>query len=254
MLNVHPQTFFVVTLVLLVLGAQLGSYLGRRRGDWTEEESAAYKTIEGSVLALLGLLLGFSFAMGVSRYDLRKSLEVAEANDIGTTWLRTATLAEPERMAEQELLREYVPVRLAFLRAGTSQQRIDESIARAGAMQTRMWAIASGYASTHKDPVTALFLSSLNSTIDVSEERTAALENRIPVSAWLMLLFIGLVSSILVGFETGSRWFVLKLVLPVVVAAALSLTFDLDSSRSGFIRVEQRSMERVAAAVAGSRP
>ena len=36
------------------------------------------------MLGLLGLLLGFSFAMAVGRYDLRRPLVVDEANAIGT--------------------------------------------------------------------------------------------------------------------------------------------------------------------------
>ena len=39
--------------------------------------------IQGAVLSLLGLLLGFTMAMAVSRYDMRRDLVVKEANATG---------------------------------------------------------------------------------------------------------------------------------------------------------------------------
>ena len=38
----------------------------------------------GAALTLLGLIIGFSFSLAVSRYDQRKNYEEAEANAIGT--------------------------------------------------------------------------------------------------------------------------------------------------------------------------
>lgn len=65
-----------------------------------------------------------------------------------------------------------------------------------------------------------------------------------------MLLFISFIASGLVGVGIGTRSQFLRLVLPIVVASALSLTLDLDSPRSGLIRVHQRSLDRVAETVA----
>ena len=239
--------------MLLWLGTRLGSWLRTRRETTFADETATFKTLEGAVLALLGLLLGFTFAMGVSRCDKRKALELVEANAIGTTWLRTSLLQEPARSAEQALLRAYVPVRILFLKVGTSRPLIERSLGQTGALQTQMWHIAAVQGQTVRDPETALFLASLNEVIDATEKRTAAFENRIPLTAWLMLLFISFVASVLVGvgIKSRSRW--LRLVLPIVVAAALSETLDLDSPRSGFIRIQQHSMERVAEQVGAGR-
>jgi hypothetical protein len=41
--------------------------------------------IQGAVLGLLSLLLAFTFAMAVDRYDTRRGLVLKEANAIGTT-------------------------------------------------------------------------------------------------------------------------------------------------------------------------
>ena len=39
-------------------------------------------------LTLPGLIIGFTFSMAIDRYDQRKNYEEAEANAIGTEYLR----------------------------------------------------------------------------------------------------------------------------------------------------------------------
>lgn len=248
-ISIHPVMFFIAVVILLWAGALLGGYLRIRRQHVLADEVSTFKTLESAVLALLGLLLGFTFSMGVSRYDLRKNLEIAEANDITNVWLGTAVLPEPLRSAEQNLLRQYAPVRLQFLGAGTSEARINASLTKGAALQSQMWRLASSYATGQSNPVTAQYLRGLTEMIDVTENRTAAFENRIPVAAWAMLLCIAFAGSVLVGVGIGSQSQALRLVLPVVVALALSLTLDLDSPRSGVIRVHQHSLERIAARI-----
>ena len=57
-----------------------------------EEERADFGVVLSATLTLLGLLIGFSFSMAVSRYDQRKNLEEAEANAIGTEYVRADLL------------------------------------------------------------------------------------------------------------------------------------------------------------------
>jgi hypothetical protein len=117
-----------------------------------------------------------------------------------------------------------------------------------------MWAAASNYAADHKDATTSLFLSTLNDSIDVSEERTAADENRIPAEAWWMLLFVGFAATLLVGVDVRAKSWALQATLPIVLAGALGMTMDMDSPRYGQIRITQPSMERVAQQIASSLP
>lgn len=238
--------FFVISLALLWLGIILGRVIQRARARMVEQESKFITVLEGALLTLFGLLMGFTFSMAVSRYDQRKVLAVSEANGIGTTWLRTAILAEPVRTQEQSLLREYVQARLQFHAASHSPQELSQLRERIDTLQGRMWAIASSYATDHRDPVTALYLQALNQTIDVSEERNAADTNRIPAEAWVMLLLVGGVSTIVVGMKVGSHSTLLQLILPLVLAGTLAMTMDLDTPQLGLIKVGQISMDKVA--------
>ena len=254
MANMRPAVFLLIAMALLWLGMMLGARVRLARGEKIEEQSKLINVLEGSLLTLFGLLIGFTFSMAVSRYDLRKELIVKEANAIGTTWLRTATLEEPVRSQEQALLRQYVPVRVEFLAAGPDLADENESLRRTGELQGRLWAAASNYATEHRDPVTGLYLSTLNDSIDASEERTAAGENRIPTEGWCLLMFVGVIATFLVGLDVRPRSWELQVVLPLALAGALAMTLDLDSPRYGLIRLNQPSMDRLAQQVAGSLP
>src|SRR5215813_1770936 len=84
--------FFVFAAVLIVqwLAAYAGDAFRRKvRPLKKEGERQDFDIVRTASLTLLGLIIGFSFAMAVSRYDQRKNLEEAEANAIGTAYLRS---------------------------------------------------------------------------------------------------------------------------------------------------------------------
>ncbi|HEY4011593.1 MAG TPA: hypothetical protein VGM11_15670 [Acidobacteriaceae bacterium] len=253
MVNMRPAVFLFIAFAILWLGLWLGSWI-MHRVPQKDQEADLLKTVEGASLTLLALLLGFTFSMAVSRYELRKDLIISEANAIGTTWLRTAILPEPTRTEEQQLLRQYVPARIEFLASGNAADRMQASLVASNALEARLWAIASSYAADHRDALSALFLTTLNQAIDLSESRTAAFENRIPVMAWVMLLLLGFAAMAVVGVRVNSRSTGLRIALPLVIALVMAMTLDLDSPRYGVIRATQPSMERVAELVAGPPP
>lgn len=253
-MDMRPLVFVLLSVLLLFVGMVLGTRIRESRLEIIERESKIITVLEGALLTLFGLLIGFTFSMAVSRYDTRKTLVLTEANAIGTTWLRTSLLTEPTRSEEQSLLRQYVQQRLRFLSAGHDRAAIEDSLRRSSDLQARMWAVASDYAAGHKDVTTSLFLSKLNDSIDVSEERTAANENRIPAEAWWMLLFVGFAATLLVGLDVRARSWALQATLPIVLSGALGMTMDMDSPRYGLIRITQPSMDRVARQMAKSLP
>ena len=245
--------FFPIVSLVLYAAGWFGVWLHERYSETVNPSHSSFKTVETSVLGLLALLLGFSFAMAVNRYDLRQDLEVNEANAIGTTWLRTATMDDATRDATQTLLKEYGTVRLEFFAAGANYAAINANVARTGAIQNQLWSLAVENAKAHRDPIGGLFLVTLNDTIDLSEKRTAAFENRNPTPAWVLLLFIAGTSSALVGIGTATKSRGLLLLLPLIVGSTMMLIVDLDNSRTGLVRVPQHSMDRVVAQMNASK-
>ena len=109
-----PVLVFVLSFVVLSLAAGAGDILRSKVHPLVEEERDDFGMILGATLTLLGLLIGFSFSMAISRYDQRKNYEEAEANAIGTEYLRADLLPPEDRARVRELLKIYLDERVLF--------------------------------------------------------------------------------------------------------------------------------------------
>src|SRR5262245_53246974 len=106
---------------LLVLGGELGFRAGRRaRTARGEHPRARIGEMQGALLTIFAVLLGFTFAMALWRFDVRKRVVVDEANAIGTAVLRSRFLPESARGDVTDWFRRYVEVRLEARRADLS--------------------------------------------------------------------------------------------------------------------------------------
>jgi hypothetical protein len=103
---------FVILVILLIGLSELAWRIGSARGQIKSEAEKDSGLVRSAVLALLGLLLGFSFAVAAARHDARRELLVEEANSIGTTSRRAHVLPVPHADNVVQLLRKYVPVRI----------------------------------------------------------------------------------------------------------------------------------------------
>jgi hypothetical protein len=116
---------------------------------------------------LLALLLGFSFSMAATRWELRQHAFIDEANAIGTAYLRTSLLPEPLRRDVAALLVEYVDVRLAPEAIGPDPAGRARSAGEARRLQSRIWQLAiAAVAIDPRQVTTGLFVPSLNEMID----------------------------------------------------------------------------------------
>src|SRR5436190_16527871 len=113
----YPLVLFVVALVTLSLAALAGDFLRKTvRPLKEEQEREDFSTVLSAALTLLALILAFSFSMAITRYDLRKNYEEAEANAIGTAYVRAELLAAADAAKVRELLRRYLDQRVLFYR------------------------------------------------------------------------------------------------------------------------------------------
>ena len=72
-----PFLVFAIGFIVQVVAAYLGDRLRRRVQAVWKEERPEYDILRTAALTLLGLLIGFSFAMAVSRYDQRNPLRAS---------------------------------------------------------------------------------------------------------------------------------------------------------------------------------
>jgi Kef-type K+ transport system membrane component KefB len=243
----RPWLVFVAVCTTLFAAAVGGYRLARFTG--INEDSHHHEHITSlreGLFILLGLLLGFSVAMVLPRFDQRTQLVVDEANAIETTMLGAEMLPEPQRGKALELLREYVPVRLDFARQSLlDRPELDRETRRTRAIQQQLWQ----QMVADRDPQPAVvqtYVKPLTNMIEVAEQRLAAFENRVPLTVWLIIFLIAVFQSFATGYSLKRRFWFSLVMTPVVVAVVMALLADLDSPHGGLINVRENSMERLA--------
>ena len=99
---------------MLSLSALIGASFLMRQRKLEEDIREDFGVILAATLTLLGLIIGFSFSMAMSRYDQRKNYEAAEANAIGTEYVRADLLPASDAAKVRALLRDYLDQRVLF--------------------------------------------------------------------------------------------------------------------------------------------
>jgi len=234
---------FVGLMILLVGLSELAWRMGIASSGRKSEADKDSGTVRSAVLALLGLLLGFSFAIAASRNEARRELLVEEANSIGTTTRRAELLPQQHASNVVQLLREYVPLRIEAHRESQFSERFANLRKHSAELQNRLWAEAVGAAAERPSPITASFIASLNETIDLEATRVAAKRNHVPAAVWLLLLCVTGCGLWLVSYQAGTsgRHSILeRFVFPVLVAIVIALITDIDTPRRGLISLDER--------------
>ena len=171
---------FVALVILLVGLCELAWRIGLAGSRKKSEADKDSGTVRSAVLALLGLLLGFSFAIAAARNEARRELLVEEANSIGMTARRAELLPQPHASNIVRFLQQYVPLRIEAHRQAQFSERFATLRKRTVDLQDRLWAEAVAAAAERPSPITASFISSLSETIDLEGKRIAAKRNHVP--------------------------------------------------------------------------
>jgi len=240
--TLSPWLVFALAFPAMTLVAWLGTLLSRRRPVQADARDD-FATILAATLTLLGLVIGFSFAMALSRYDQRKNDEEAEANAIGTAYVRADLLPAPDAAALRALLRRYLEQRLVFY-VTRDEHQLRQIEVHTAQLQAELWAAVRTPALAAPTPVTALAVAGMNDVLNTQGYTQAAWWNRIPLGAWLLMTAIAVAANMLLGLgaRTAKAASLVFLVLPLVVAIAFFLIADIDSPRRGVIRVVPQNL------------
>ena len=234
----HPLLVFVFSFFSLTLSAWIGSSISKRWRKLTDDVRADFGIIEAATLTLLSLLIGFSFSMAVDRYNQRKNYEEAEANAIGTEYLRIGLLPAADVPGVRALLLNYLDQRVLFY-TSRDEQQIRQINAHTAKLQDELWSAVQASAAARPDPVVALAVAGMNDVLNSQGYTQAAWWNRIPLSAWGLMVVIAIFCNVLIGYSARSPNAepILLLVLPLIVSVAFFLIADIESPRGGLIRV-----------------
>jgi hypothetical protein len=246
---------FVVVSALSGLAMEGGYRLGKKRhARSAEEKETPVGAMVASILALFAFLLAFTFGMAAERFEKRRQAVLDEANAIGTTYLRTRLLPEPQRADSAKLLREYVDVRVRGIQEGNLQQ----TKARSEELHELLWVEADRAAKSRPDPITGLYIQCLNQMIDMHGVRVqVGMRNRIPTSIWGVLLALAALSMASVGYQdglSGSRRSPAMVVLVLAFASVLFLIADLNRPQEGFLTVSQQALVDLQSSMKAEKP
>jgi hypothetical protein len=247
---------WAVLATAFMLAQQVG-YLAAhrllRRPDGKDSASEGAGYLLSAALALLGLLIAFTFSMAADRYDARRQLVVEEANAVGTTYLRAQLLPEPARTSASHALIAYIDARREFFAAGPDIAAVEKADARTGALQTQIWNILTPVlAAQPQATINPAILQTTNETFDLASSDRAALDARVPLTILRTLVIYALISAIIMGSvlaASGRRHLIVSATVFVLVALAISLILDIDRPRSGTVIVSITPFARAAASI-----
>jgi hypothetical protein len=236
-----PFLVLALSFVVLFLAALIGDLLRKRVLPLKEEVRNDFVVVLGATLTLLGLLIGFSFSMALGRYDQRKNYEEAEANAIGTEYVRADLLPAGDAVRVHELLKQYTDQRVLFYTT-RNQQLLAKINADTAELQNELWSAVLPGALAQPTPTIALVVSGMNDVLNSQGYTQAAWWNRIPIAAWGLMAAIAICCNLLIGYGSHRTERRILLILPVAVSIAFFLISDIDSPRGGSIRVAPQNL------------
>jgi len=138
LLESMPIAFiYVGVAILMLVFCEVGYRFGVRGRTLQDKEAPiSLGPIVGGLLGMLAFVLAFTFAMASSQHDLRKQNVLAEANSIGTAYLRADLLDKQYGTEVKRLLREYVDIRLK----AASGSDINTALANSVEIHNLLWA------------------------------------------------------------------------------------------------------------------
>jgi hypothetical protein len=242
----HTLLVFALAFLVLCVSARIGASFFRRRRSLEQDVREDFGNILITTLTLSGLIIGFSFSMAVTRYDLRKGREAEEANAIGTEYVRADLLPAADAVKVHALLRDYLEQRVAFYTVDDDRDLRKINV-RTAQLQAELWGAVTAPAIAPPSPLVALAVAGMNDVINSQGYSQAAWWNRIPTAAWLLMVTIGFIGNLLVGYtaEHIRARDVLLTVLPLVFSVSWLLIAEIDSPRSGLIRVSAPDLQHL---------
>jgi hypothetical protein len=253
-LDALPLWAVLVVTTTVVLGAiELGFRIGQWRTASREFESEAQlSAMTGANLALLAFIMAFCFSQAATHHSTRKHLILEEANAVGTAHLRAGLVNKPEGDQIQQLLEDYMVVRVTV--AGAIQRgkyavefNPGKMIADSLELQAAIWGQIEKLSKYDDvDEMDAILVEAINAVFDIHEKRVAAgMRNRIPINVWVALLGLLTLSMLGIGHFSGmkgKRNPIASSTLALSFSLVVLLIADLDRPTSGLVVADQSAI------------
>lgn len=243
---------FVVsgTCAVLMLICLKAGYGRRRKEPGTGKHGSAL--IDEASLAILGLLLAFSFAAAYSKLDTRNSKIVDDANALRTLYFRCQLLPEPQREQLQALVIDSIRQRLVLCHSRPNAEGLLQLDVRIRATEGQMvTAIRRVGQEAQTAELAAGLMDACDAAVSAHEARIAAASDHVPLPVIILQVLVAAISAYLLGRSEGESGRLRRrnFTLIIVVSAIMHVTLDLEQPLRGFIQSNQEPIVRLASSL-----
>jgi hypothetical protein len=238
--------FGLLLFVVQLAAHEAGSWMGRRYAKRGAPPAEGVGVLVGGMLGLLAFVLALTLSFASDRFSERRAGTLAEANAIGTAWLRAKAIGHPRGEEIAQLLEQYTRLRSAFVQAPYASDALADINNRTNTLQSAIWGHASAIVREQPNPVTASLMASLNEVFDMTTAERFAFELRLPPQIFWLLIGLTLLGMATLGYQVALRGRPARM-----LAALLTLTWtvvivdilDLSGARIGNIRISITAYE-----------
>jgi hypothetical protein len=231
--------------IVMVAAWSIGWWSGRHLSK--EQREIPASKFNEAIMALLGLLLAFTFSMSLGKHDQRRQMVVTDSNAIGDFYTSASLVKEPIRGKLQGVIRDYTEHRLAMTTGPQDAATLQQKLAEVPEKHNRMQLLVEE-AVNAQTPVVVPLVNTLNEVTSSHASRLSAARDRLPWSIVMLLFLTAIVSITLVGRQQGAsgEWHprgTLGYILLVTLTVGVIL--DLNQPQRGLITVNQEPMQRL---------
>lgn len=238
-LNDLDTSLIVIILFFSMLTAV---WIGYKTGMKKTKTDNKNSEISSSLLGLLALILGFTFAMAGSRYENRKTNLINEANCIGTALLRSDIYPDSLKNEFQKDFKTYLISRRDYYLLENDDAKLIASLKQTAEASDRLWRRAAFYAK-NKDYFiqSTMMLTALNQMFDSASTSNMVLNSKVPETIVYLLLAFSVIISFFIGYNSGlEKKINTKFILGFcfLICIVIFITLDLDRPRRGLIKLD----------------
>jgi hypothetical protein len=234
---------FAFLFILLFISCKIGYWFGMwRKGQGTQSQLGIVKVAEGTVFALFGLLVAFSFSGAYTRFEERKIKIIDEVNAIEVAYHRIDLLKPALQPVMRTLIKNYIDDRIATYKRLAEFHGFYVELETFKQVQNRVWLQAvDATQQTADHAVTLLFIPAINNMLDIANTRIMITRIHPPIPIFMLLIGLGALSAFLAGYSMARKQkysLVYALCFVGVTAFTLYVIIDLEFPRMGMIRVD----------------
>lgn len=232
--------------VLMIAGWSLGWRQGLRNAAAGRVNSS---NVNDAIMALFGLLLGFTFSMSLAKHDHRLQMLVNDSNCIGDFATSSSLLKEPVKSQLREAIKDYLKLLLLPKPGNYYLAELTKRLDAIQAMLNKMQSLVAE-ALPQNIAMTVPLVNTLNGVGSSHASRLATLRDRLPLNIVLLLAMAGVVTMVLQGQrqgEAGNRLVSPSMGFILLASMVIWVTLDLNEPNRGWIRVSKEPLERVLA-------